>query len=771
MATINWDGTTSKTVAYSSSNTIVFDFDPAETLADIRNADGSVLFVTTDGNTLVLSGVQLAQIEIGDIVFAGGAGDVIFGDGTSSTLTDNVGNTITLDSDDAFGIAMGLGGSDTINAGGSGNHLIFGGSAAGDSADSRDVINSGYGTDVVYGNAGDDFIHDEGGAANELYGGSGNDEIYAHNDGSVLSDSVVSGGIGEDYIEVSSATGTTTVYGGNEAGDPLDGDDVIDVYSYDGETNVYGNGGDDVIYGNHSGTGSLAAYGGLGDDDITLYSGSADSDLVVVGGKDADTIDVETYGNATIWGGSASNDPLDTSDVITLNGHGGLYSVYGNGGEDDITVDIDDGASAMVHGGADDDTIVATSAAADALSTLTVNGGLGGDDITVASDGAATVFGGSAAGDPADGSDTITVTGAGQFDVYGNGGADTIDVTLSGVVGSADTLIGHANIYGGQGVDDISINGDGSYFVKAGIGDDTINIDLNAADATFTGASAYVYGNEGADTFVFNTDSTGDTGTGAAVTVIGDYDHGEGDVITVTGDMTDFFTGGNVLLGDYNGNGTLDLVISSGSDVLNIEHGAEELTQVDFADGSFIFDGSADSNNLIGTAGDDVIIDGGGLYGPTLGDGELPDTLDGGAGDDLLVSGYGADTVTGGSGSDTFYYFAPLQSTLDGYDVITDFMTGEDMIDVSNVVNGTATLDTRTGDYALLYDSFEEAVNALADADGSSDSQVITFTYNSQSYVFVDNSENMEFDEQDLIINLANNAPITAADFNFGFAV
>ena len=55
------------------------------------------------------------------------------------------------------------------------------------------------------------------------------------------------------------------------------------------------------------------------------------------------------------------------------------------------------------------------------------------------------------------------------------------------------------------------------------------------------------------------------------------------------------------------------------------------------------------------------------------------DTLVGSAGDDRITGGEGADTLTGGTGRDIFVYRSPR----DTGDTITDFLPGEDRIDVS----------------------------------------------------------------------------------------
>jgi Ca2+-binding RTX toxin-like protein len=55
------------------------------------------------------------------------------------------------------------------------------------------------------------------------------------------------------------------------------------------------------------------------------------------------------------------------------------------------------------------------------------------------------------------------------------------------------------------------------------------------------------------------------------------------------------------------------------------------------------------------------------------------DTIDGGGGNDVIIGNVGYDTLTGGEGADTFLYY----SAWDGDDIITDFESGKDKIDLT----------------------------------------------------------------------------------------
>jgi Ca2+-binding RTX toxin-like protein len=102
------------------------------------------------------------------------------------------------------------------------------------------------------------------------------------------------------------------------------------------------------------------------------------------------------------------------------------------------------------------------------------------------------------------------------------------------------------------------------------------------------------------------------------------------------------------------------------------------------------------------------------------------DLLVGMSGNDTLVGGVGSDTLTGGLGNDVFRFNA--RPTVDSFDIITDFVSGQDKIQLSkgifsalnagvtagNIVMNSQALDAN--DY-LCYDSNSGAL--YYDADGS----------------------------------------------------
>ena len=133
--------------------------------------------------------------------------------------------------------------------------------------------------------------------------------------------------------------------------------------------------------------------------------------------------------------------------------------------------------------------------------------------------------------------------------------------------------------------------------------------------------------------------------------------------------------------------------------------------------GNDYISGNSANNTLVGNGGSDILL---GLDGN--------DSLDGGAGNDLLIGGAGSDTLTGGMGNDVFR----LDSNV-GTDLITDFTSGQDVIQISSVLApgasdpsnienllaaafGTGSAAT-TANQRVIYD--QTTGNLYTDVDGS----------------------------------------------------
>jgi len=140
--------------------------------------------------------------------------------------------------------------------------------------------------------------------------------------------------------------------------------------------------------------------------------------------------------------------------------------------------------------------------------------------------------------------------------------------------------------------------------------------------------------------------------------------------------------------------------------------------------------GGVGNNEEHGGAGDDTLIAGeiGGAESSrvdgnsTLFGDEGNDHLIGGTGADQLTGGTGDDTLTGGLGSDTFIFNTASEGV--EHDTITDFQSGQDVVDLNGVgadfdvaahltqTEAGALLDTGTGQQILFANETVDQIHA-----------------------------------------------------------
>lgn len=134
-----------------------------------------------------------------------------------------------------------------------------------------------------------------------------------------------------------------------------------------------------------------------------------------------------------------------------------------------------------------------------------------------------------------------------------------------------------------------------------------------------------------------------------------------------------------------------------GNDTIN---GTSEQDVLDGSWGNDVLNGLGGNDRLIGGLGNDTL--NGGDGNDTLLGGDGNDILNGGTGDDLLIGGRGTDTLTGGTGKDIFRFESKLDSPASSArDIITDFVKGEDKIDLSAIDANTSLF--APGDQAFTF--------------------------------------------------------------------
>lgn len=314
--------------------------------------------------------------------------------------------------------------------------------------------------------------------------------------------------------------------------------------------------------------------------------------------------------------------------------------------------------------------------------------------------------------------------------IWDGGGTDTVDLSgfamnqalslVSGVFSNVGGLVGNLSIaigalienaVGGTGSDVIQGNDAaneilgkfGEDTIDGGLGDDRIYGQRGHDEIAGGGGNDGLYGGYGSDTLL------GGDGKDLLFGAIGD-------------DLMQGGAGTDYIVGDV-GNDTA--FGGGGADTIYGNGGKDELSG---GTGSDWIHGGSGTDVIAGDAGNDTLLGGSGADVITGGDGY--DALSGGSGGDTLEGGGQADTLTGGSGADVFVFTAVSDSAIGaGEDVITDFETGIDLLDLQALASGM-TLQiggglTGTGPSVRTAESGGDTMVFVdTDGDGGSDLRV-----------------------------------------------
>jgi Ca2+-binding RTX toxin-like protein len=563
----------------------------------------------------------------------------------------------------------------------SGDDLLEGTSA-------NDLIHAFAGDDEVFGGEGDDELYG-GDGADVLSGGSGNDTLnggsgvdsfdggadfvalgdnIGHGDGVSFFDASATQGAVADlrdgtisndgFGNSETMTGIESLGDGTAFADTFHGNDSINFLWASLGDSLYGHGGDDHLHLNAAAT---VVEGGSGVDRLQLNSrgvvllpdSNGDGLAEVVPAMTAGwNVDLgagtlrDGYGNVGTVAGIENLIGSQLGDE--LRGEGGANRIEGGAGNDFLL--LHDGGDDTAHGGEGNDVLYFGSA----LSAGDVaDGGEGRDAIVLQGNVTAVLTNTNLVG-----IESISIqSGANtRFGDTANNFYDYHVTTADGNVTAGQQLIVNAQSLrpGEDFTFDGSAESDGKFLVYGGHGVDNLT------------------GGAGADVFLFE-----GTRWGANDKVDG-------------------------------GAGRDALVISAGSGLTRIEFGADSLANIEsislnnryatdpsqkpsyelvLHNGNVAPGGTLIVNGSSIPAGQLVNIDGRGVQGGHLilfgGGGH--DTLFGGDGNDLILGGGGADALTGGAGSDTFRYDAASDSNAGLPDLIGDFQTGVDKIDLSRI--------------------------------------------------------------------------------------
>lgn len=583
--------------------------------------------------------------------------------------------------DDGYlgGTFYGYGGDDTITSW-SADDTIYGGNG-------NDTIHSMSGDDSVYGGAGDDTI-DAGNRSDLIDGGTGNDVMTGgvsgtYNGGGVVVDTFVFGANNghdtvTDFTLNADIADLTAIFSGSF-------DDLM-MLAEDTPDGVRIATGADAIalvesQGSQLSSTQLALIRHDSTDSITLTGISkaelSSADFLLNNGEDIDG----TNGADVLSGGSGD-------DII--NGQGGNDTIYGNAGDDTIDggagndyISAGDGNNS-VDGGAGDDTLL----------------GGGNDDVINGGDGNDSISGGGAGNDTFDGGagdDRMTVSGENVNTIMtGGNGVDAFNLYhASGTLTITDFESGEQIDLNGsrweQYGDVVARNFDELLDVTTQVGNDShialtddFTIILQNVDKTelvesdFRNYAPTRTPTEGDDTLKAVGDNDTIDGLGGDDTIQG----GTGYTTLYGGAGNDSITGGNA--GSYIDGGTGDDWLKGAIGVDEI-HGGDGNDNISGRSGNDTLHGDDGNDSISGNEGDDIV--------------------SGGHGDDSLHGGAGNDSMNGGNGADTF-----VVGVDDNADIITDFTTGTDRIDLSAVFNGTF------GNLLLLATDTPDGVRIALDA-------------------------------------------------------
>jgi Ca2+-binding RTX toxin-like protein len=413
-----------------------------------------------------------------------------------------------------------------------------------------------------------------------------------------------------------------------------------------------GAGAVDVTLSSFTGTAALTTTSVAGAQ--TIVTGAAHSAVTATSGAGA--LDIKGIGLASV--------------LATTTGAGAQTIGDGSGNGANlvaVTASSASGAQTIISTSASAVTVAVTSAAG----VQTVITGAGADFINAATTAAVNTIN-TGAGDD---SITVLATASGNYAIDGGSGNDI----MTGGAG-IDTLIGGLgnDILNGRGGADSMTGGDGSdlYYVDSAA---DVVIETNAI--TSTGGIDTVNSYLGAYTLGANVENGHVMATTAAN-------------LTGNGFNNVLYAGaGNNTLDGSLGIDTADYAYASSAVTVSL---AITLAQITTSSGS---DTLISIENLTGGNFNDKLT--GNTNGNVLDGGIGNDTLIGGTGNDTLIGGLGRDMLFGGLGTDIFDFNALSETgiLITTRDVISDFVKGQDKIDLATLDANTATLvnDAFTG--------------------------------------------------------------------------
>ena len=653
------DGTTIKYTAESNAAVSTIQITGLKNISEVDslNVKGIELNSTTSEVTIAKNNISTNGATVtagaGYNYTLGGKGKLTadIASGTVS-LTGSTSNDVLTNKGNADAVINGGNGNDVISIVGSGAATLTGG-VGNDTyyinSNTKAYINYETGKEVINGYTSDDTINLAEGKTVKEAAYSNNALVFTLNNGKITFNNIaetqevtIGNNIYEGNVVYDLAKSTLTVskkFTATSISDAVNETSVtlinatnvsqgLTVTAKNSETTILGGKGNDNLSGMAGGNNSLD--GGAGNDilnggsgNYTLTGGKGNDTFVYSGGNDV----ITDYGNGKDVI-SLSSDPVnvalsaDKKDLIMTSATGNL-TIVGGGGKV-ISVNSGSGITGQIYG---DNSTFNTK-----KTGVTLNADYSGEFNAADYSALVTIDGSNVTGN-------VSLTGNGKANkIYGGKGADT----LNGGSGN-DTLTG------GDGKDTFVYSGGKDVITDFVPTEDNISI-ANGSVSDITNAK---YSSDGKTlTLTFNKQTLTINGkealTGKSISINGAaYTFDNNQIFTADGKSVTMYS---AFKGAYT---AADAIVS--------------------------VDGSAANGamNIVANSNNNIIS--GGKKSDTLNGGAGNDYIDGGAGNDSIYGGAGDDTLTGGNGKDIFVF-----GENDGYNIITDYISGQDKIKLIN---------------------------------------------------------------------------------------
>jgi Ca2+-binding RTX toxin-like protein len=523
----------------------------------------------------------------------------------------------------------------------------------------NDTITGSAAADRLFGYDGNDLVTG-GTGADVIYGGGGNDTLYGN----------------QDADQIFGETGNDTIYGGQ-------GDDTLN-----------GGAGDDMIEG---GLGNDRMVGGVGTNTVAYTNATAGVTINLASGTAIGGAGVDSLSNFQNAVGSAFGDTITGSvenNVIS----GGAGSDTISGGEGDDILDGGSGNETQFTDTVDradivkPATVVNNSIATAVVLDTSATGNfdlVNNPNIEAARTIPHATINATAAGNGLEYYGIAVDAGARVvFDIDGN----TFDTVIQIVDANGAVLAENDDDAGDPGSTAVSSRLDdtfaagGSYYLRV-IDFDTANGGLRAGQSYTLHVSSTSAAVTPTGTFTAGFDTL-DGGTGNDTASYASATNGVAVSLALAGVQA---TGGG---GPDQLSSIENLTGSAFGDTLTGNDGANALAGGGGADtltgglGADVLSGGEGDDTLFGNQDADIL--NGDIGNDTLFGGQGADTLNGGDGSDILQGGLLSDRLAGGAGADIFRYVLVADSTAAAADVITDFQSGTDKIDLTAVNSSAA---------------------------------------------------------------------------------